>query len=836
MEIQSGNGEEVARATSGSVCRRPSGPQVEASDDPVLREDLQVAKRIERFHIPLDSLKRMFEKPAAASAEVAAVHAFPAKRPTSSSLAQTDPSAHQTMASPQDAALSAGSAGPSRSGRPEDRPPSAEDQEAEPVSVKERLAMYQAAVSKKESSSSSSAAMMDESEACSLPGGLASVKKQFENQEFTSSSSQSSVTQIHFQQRSVQEMSSEVTVRSSAREVASSSTTLSQQEVIHDQRVHQNNVAASYGNHYNETVMLVGGEDLPKVSTQALKQQYEKTIEEAAPAKEIKRIRIPESELCRACRKRVYPMELLIADKQSFHKSCFRCEHCRGKLSLGNYASLHGRMYCKPHYKQLFKSKGNYDEGFGQTPHKELWNNKNQQNSAVKSPTPERKLPDSRSSTAQDSEINKSVDENKKPTSKISVVWPPQADSPKKSFAIEEELKLVKPSWPPKEGPPQDNDLLNQPVKPSLKESGAPAVTVQNGPQESKQEQGSTCSTESVKKPEEAPAEAPASPAAAAEEPTSAAHAGDAEEPNSSSEAAAQMGSEMESEVHPGVEGKEQSEENDGGAGGKSMKAPQRNVEESAERAEEVKVNGHDGRGEGAGVEKEKQEETDKGRSESVSNGESVKVTLIDEETTAGQALNANNNNNNTKAQTLFSEDEEVENQHLFLTDTTGDSSHDDPCQESKWMPSEVLQLAQRDDAFVPSGAKCTEARDCHSDADFFTETAGGALAFQREAAEPQVSTSSFLEDIFSGLSTGSSSLLSDFRSDFFSQPAGERPLALALDDLLDFGMEAKEETTTSCSIGGEDAPLWAEDDEALTVEEQIKRNRYYDSEDSDNS
>lgn len=34
--------------------------------------------------------------------------------------------------------------------------------------------------------------------------------------------------------------------------------------------------------------MLVGGEDLPKVSTQALKQQYEKTIEEAASAKEIK--------------------------------------------------------------------------------------------------------------------------------------------------------------------------------------------------------------------------------------------------------------------------------------------------------------------------------------------------------------------------------------------------------------------------------------------------------------------------------------------------------------------------------------------------------------------
>lgn len=156
------------------------------------------------------------------------------------------------------------------------------------MSVKERMAMYQAAVSKKEPTS---AGMMDESEACSLPGGLASVKRQFESQEFASSSTQSTVTQVHYQQRSVQEMSSssEVTVRSSARDVVPTSTVFhNQQEVIQDQRVQQNTVAASYGNHYNETVMLVGGEDLPKVSTQALKQQYEKTIEEAAPAKEIK--------------------------------------------------------------------------------------------------------------------------------------------------------------------------------------------------------------------------------------------------------------------------------------------------------------------------------------------------------------------------------------------------------------------------------------------------------------------------------------------------------------------------------------------------------------------
>lgn len=80
MEIQSGNGEEVASvvsATSGYVSRRPSGPQVEASNEPVLREDLQAAKRIERFDIPLDNLKRMFEKPAAANTvSTATVHFY----------------------------------------------------------------------------------------------------------------------------------------------------------------------------------------------------------------------------------------------------------------------------------------------------------------------------------------------------------------------------------------------------------------------------------------------------------------------------------------------------------------------------------------------------------------------------------------------------------------------------------------------------------------------------------------------------------------------------------------------------------------------------------------
>ncbi|XP_059924382.1 LIM domain and actin-binding protein 1-like isoform X46 [Gadus macrocephalus] len=78
-------------------------------------------------------------------------------------------------------------------------------------------------------------------------------------------------------------------------------------------------------------------------------------------------------ETCIACLKAVYPLEKLVADLHVYHKTCFRCVHCSMKLSLGSYASLHGNVYCKPHFSQLFKAKGNYDEGFGHRPHKELW-------------------------------------------------------------------------------------------------------------------------------------------------------------------------------------------------------------------------------------------------------------------------------------------------------------------------------------------------------------------------------------------------------------------------------------------------------------------------------
>jgi cysteine/glycine-rich protein len=69
---------------------------------------------------------------------------------------------------------------------------------------------------------------------------------------------------------------------------------------------------------------------------------------------------------CVVCDKAVYVNERLVADERVFHTTCFKCGHCAKTLTLGNYASINDKTYCKPHFKQLFAEKGgNYGEAFG---------------------------------------------------------------------------------------------------------------------------------------------------------------------------------------------------------------------------------------------------------------------------------------------------------------------------------------------------------------------------------------------------------------------------------------------------------------------------------------
>ncbi|GCC22006.1 hypothetical protein chiPu_0000390 [Chiloscyllium punctatum] len=143
--------------------------------------------------------------------------------------------------------------------------------------------------------------------------------------------------------------------------------------------------------------------------------------------------------------------------------------------SLGNYASLHGQMYCKPHFKQLFKSKGNYDEGFGHTPCKGGQLNNSQMNFCVNTNSPANKamadctkmrqrknisseayqLDDSSDVKRQSKntgeqlktlpgQIKKTTDRNK-----LNINWPPSIEENKKTFSVEEEVKVTKPKWPP---------------------------------------------------------------------------------------------------------------------------------------------------------------------------------------------------------------------------------------------------------------------------------------------------------------------------------------------------------------------------------------------------
>ena len=66
---------------------------------------------------------------------------------------------------------------------------------------------------------------------------------------------------------------------------------------------------------------------------------------------------------CAACGDKAYAAERIVVDGHAYHKSCFKCSHCQKVVSAGSYAALNGRLFCKPHFKQIFKRSGNYDGG-----------------------------------------------------------------------------------------------------------------------------------------------------------------------------------------------------------------------------------------------------------------------------------------------------------------------------------------------------------------------------------------------------------------------------------------------------------------------------------------
>ncbi|GMY09215.1 LIM domain-containing protein PLIM2b [Fagus crenata] len=67
---------------------------------------------------------------------------------------------------------------------------------------------------------------------------------------------------------------------------------------------------------------------------------------------------------CKACDKTVYVVDMMSLEGIPYHKSCFKCSHCKGFLSMSTYSSMDGILYCKPHFEQLFKESGNFSKNF----------------------------------------------------------------------------------------------------------------------------------------------------------------------------------------------------------------------------------------------------------------------------------------------------------------------------------------------------------------------------------------------------------------------------------------------------------------------------------------
>ncbi|VDP11548.1 unnamed protein product [Soboliphyme baturini] len=57
---------------------------------------------------------------------------------------------------------------------------------------------------------------------------------------------------------------------------------------------------------------------------------------------------------CAVCERIVYPVDKVKMDKKVFHRQCFKCSKCLKGLSVQNYYTHEGLLYCKTHMQQIF--------------------------------------------------------------------------------------------------------------------------------------------------------------------------------------------------------------------------------------------------------------------------------------------------------------------------------------------------------------------------------------------------------------------------------------------------------------------------------------------------
>ncbi|XP_051865494.1 LIM domain and actin-binding protein 1a isoform X3 [Pristis pectinata] len=443
-------------------------------------QDLAIFPKIEKFNVPLNSLKMMFEKGDVNAQSKSRQHELPVKQAARDRHLKSDVSKKWLDKTAEGSCLIEGvvenkARDGSTSGfksddfdhtSPGTSPDKTESKVGteladmqEQTSVKDRMALYQAAASQKETSLQSPTTLEEHV----APGEVVDTKELWDTRESSNPKrlSQSDICTSDLEIHASNGNEQKENVPPEPLTSTSPHAELQKGSVIE-------NTPSSWKSSISERqVDAQENEGMSKLSADGVKQQRPTMEIQNIPAKPVK-FQLPARELCVTCQKTVYPMERLVANQQVFHNACFRCSHCNMKLSLGNFASLHGNIYCKPHFSQLFKSKGNYDEGFGHKPHKELWMTKNE------SDPMESKSEDSSEAKADGSGVDElsiakvgvlaasmealvsspSPEKAEKPveTRKLKIAWPPPTEAGSKgTSSTEEGIRVNKPKWPPED-------------------------------------------------------------------------------------------------------------------------------------------------------------------------------------------------------------------------------------------------------------------------------------------------------------------------------------------------------------------------------------------------
>ncbi|XP_030366327.1 LIM domain and actin-binding protein 1 isoform X2 [Strigops habroptila] len=399
--------------------------EVEKSD---ASENTDSSGKIEKYNVPLTKLKMMFEKGEATQPKVS--HREQRKTAVGRRISENSLSSEDFDVGQGEKSLSTSDSSPALSPEKAETKKSLEMPRLTETSIKDRLAKYQAAVSKQGTST-----------------GIISTNE--------IQASESQLKNYKSEQKENMPPSLEDSISYQDGEKVGENNLSFHSGLLEDGNVGQN---------------LEGETELQKpVST---KQQNFGSKPggqtDASLPKAVKKFQLPMKETCIGCQKTVYPMERLFANQQVFHTSCFRCSYCNSKLSLGTYASLHGNIYCKPHFNQLFKSKGNYDEGFGHKQHKELWAGKTEcEESPEKTVHGVNTTESPQSPGVEDAPIAKvgvlaasmeakasalpEREERPAETKKLRIAWPPPSDQSSQGSALDEGIKVFKPKWPPEE-------------------------------------------------------------------------------------------------------------------------------------------------------------------------------------------------------------------------------------------------------------------------------------------------------------------------------------------------------------------------------------------------